>query len=705
MDLIDLRYSLALQRIREIPGENAVSPAFVRYFEEGAGWFLLIDDEMRFLSSGEERNATAETLRRRNRKLYEEILPENYGTSFACPDYSVKAFGEEMGPVMAALRYEMRSAVPFAYRLERERVLIRMELFLEVHTAFTIAFLENRQSPEAEQLISIVRQYLADYAEDEMRWDIAGRLTVRDDRVRRLVLPENGDPVSTGADGWSEEELIRPLYLTGEYVTGNETGCASLVGSLPEEKVDQIAGIITAAYRRGFLNSGKNLAAKKNAAVLFHLGFERIFRKCAADLRKTGLDVILPPEVPTLFSDYHHGMAGYCGADPNPQYFYDHREDLALFLDENLRAKRIEGLENAYRKLRDRTVLYAGPLVAETFGGRPFSPAHSAAAPRYSKAQKKMCSEYRVRADALYKEAVISRNRSYTIIAFPLPEIAGSFPAYREIFDAVMDFNSLDYALYEEIQTKMTDVLGTASFVEVRGRNGNRTDLKVRLFTPSDPSVEANFENCTADLNIPVGEVFTTPVLEGTNGILHVTGVHLEGLFFKDLEITFRDGRVREYSCANFEDEEEGKRYIEENILFHHRDLPMGECAIGTNTSAYAAAAKYGIEDRLPILIAEKTGPHFAVGDTCYAGDEDNRTFNPDGKEIVAKENSVSALRKTTPEKAYFGCHTDITIPYRELAEFTAVRENGERIPILKDGRFVLKGTQILNIPLDNMAV
>ena len=65
----------------------------------------------------------------------------------------------------------------------------------------------------------------------------------------------------------------------------------------------------------------------------------------------------------------------------------------------------------------------------------------------------------------------------------------------------------------------------------------------------------------------------------------------------------------------------------------------------------------------------------------------------------------MSALRKTAPEKAYFGCHTDITIPYRELAEFTAVRENGERIPILKDGRFVLKGTQILNIPLDNMAV
>ena len=130
----------------------------------------------------------------------------------------------------------------------------------------------------------------------------------------------------------------------------------------------------------------------------------------------------------------------------------------------------------------------------------------------------------------------------------------------------------------------------------------------------------------------------------------------------------------------------------------------MGECAIGTNTTAYAAAAKYGIGDRLPILIAEKTGPHFAVGDTCYSWDEENRVFNPDGKEIIAKDNSVSILRKTDPGKAYFGCHTDITIPYEELGELTAVRADGERIEILRDGRFVLEGTQILNGPLDSIS-
>lgn len=63
----------------------------------------------------------------------------------------------------------------------------------------------------------------------------------------------------------------------------------------------------------------------------------------------------------------------------------------------------------------------------------------------------------------------------------------------------------------------------------------------------------------------------------------------------------------------------------------------MGEFAIGTNTTAYRMARVYDIAAKMPILIAEKTGPHFAVGDTCYTYDEDNMTYNPDGKAIILK--------------------------------------------------------------------
>ena len=264
--------------------------------------------------------------------------------------------------------------------------------------------------------------------------------------------------------------------------------------------------------------------------------------------------------------------------------------------------------------------------------------------------------------------------------------------------------NTLDYMLYRDVQQKMIDVLDMADYCEVKGCGENRTDLRVNLWKLKNPEKETIFENCVADINIPVGEVFTTPVLEGTNGLLHVTRVYLEGLEYKNLAITFKEGMIADYTCTNFETEEENRNFIKENVLFRQETLPMGEFAIGTNTTAYASARRLGVEAKLPILIAEKTGPHFAVGDTCYSHSEELTVHNPDGKEIVAKDNSRSLLRTTNPGEAYFNCHTDITIPYDELGELTAVKKDGTRIPIILNGRFVLPGTESLNEPLQIMA-
>jgi len=178
---------------------------------------------------------------------------------------------------------------------------------------------------------------------------------------------------------------------------------------------------------------------------------------------------------------------------------------------------------------------------------------------------------------------------------------------------------------------------------------------------------------------------------------LHVPRVFLHGLEYRDLWLRFEDGFAVDYGCGNFGTEEENRRYIRENLLHHHEKLPMGEFAVGTNTTAYRVARKYGIEDKLPILIAEKTGPHFALGDTCYSHEEEVRTYNPDGKEMVAKGNEVSALRDTDVSKAYFQCHTDITIPYDELGELSVLTESGERSMIIQNGQFVLPGCEELN--------
>jgi len=238
--------------------------------------------------------------------------------------------------------------------------------------------------------------------------------------------------------------------------------------------------------------------------------------------------------------------------------------------------------------------------------------------------------------------------------------------------------------------------------VHIKGCNGNRTDLYVKIHPLSDPAKETAFENCVADVNIPVGEVFTSPVLQKTEGKLHVTQVYLGEFLFKNLELDFENGRITAYSCTNFDSEDENHKYIEDNILFHHKTLPMGEFAIGTNTTAYRMARKYQIADKLPILIAEKMGPHFAVGDTCYSWSEDIKVYNPNGKEIVARDNSVSLKRKEDVSKAYFHCHTDITIPYEELGKIAVITKDGTEILLLENGKFVLPGTEILNEPLKN---
>ena len=75
--------------------------------------------------------------------------------------------------------------------------------------------------------------------------------------------------------------------------------------------------------------------------------------------------------------------------------------------------------------------------------------------------------------------------------------------------------------------------------------------------------------------------------------------------------------------------------------------------------------------------------------------------YNFDGKEVIARDNECSMKRKSNPEQAYFNCHTDITIPFEELAAIYVVQADGKQYDIIKDGHFVVEGTEFLNIPLD----
>ncbi len=690
-EILQERLELALLRIREIPGEDFQGAELLpwkEYFTTVAKFLLLIEDTRQFLEQGKQATATLEELQQRNRALYEDILPENYENSFANPAYAVKMLGEEFGVLVSFLYTEMRSLIGFTYEGRLDELVIRMELFSEVYAAFVYEQQENHKLPTYAAIREILYWFVSDYA------DVAA-----EERVREMVCPENN--FAAAILRTADFTDLRYLYAYGEYVGENELKMAEFMNSLPEEIINTMADTYTEGYRIGFEVTGKDLSKKAVVDVRYQLGFERMMRRALENFEKMGLLPVIYRAATSILYNPSIYKNGFYSVSPNRQYEFDHKDDKALFLDKMYCSRKLEVMHTAFEKYKKEARGYAGPAVVETFGEKEFEPVNKPESLKMTDEQSALLVENRTQMGQLQRQYIIEEEHSFTIIAFPIPEVGDCF---KELFRETIQINTLDYKKYQRIQQTIIDALDQADHCEIKGCNGNHTDLKVNLWKLKNPAKETIFENCVADVNIPVGEVFTSPVLEGTNGVLHVTRVFLNGLEYKDLEITFENGKIQNYNCANFATEEENKAFIKENILFRHKTLPLGEFAIGTNTTAYVAAKKLGVESKMPILIAEKMGPHFAVGDTCYSHAEEVKVYNPDGKEIVARDNEVAALRSVNPSKAYFNCHTDITIPYDELAELTAVKEDGDRITIIQNGRFVLPGTEELNEPLQELS-
>lgn len=666
MDIIFERYEIATSRIREIINEDTVSEPFKSFFCKASEFICKIDDLNSIIKSGEINDFSLDRLKELNKSLFEEIYSENYEESFANPEYAVKTLGEEYGKILCYIYTKNRGMIRNVYMGRLEEVVLQMELFTQIYNYF-----EDVEQLEYDNVYETVYSYEKDNTE------IFTDLMIED-----RINPDNKFAVDIVMN--SDLNDLRYLYKYGEHVGFNELKMAEFLNSLSQEEIDRLAKVYTEGYRIGFINTGKDISKKGTVDIRYSLGFERIIRSAIFNFKKMGLE-------PVIY------QVGYTTTSPNRQYAYDHRYDDALYLDKAYIKRKLEVSRHAYESRKQLAGKMAGPAVIEIFGETPFEPENKKQAYAFSEEQQKLKSEYITEYQTMVQEYIKGDERSFTIIAFPIPEFGDDF---EQMFKETVKINTLDSEIYGKVQQNIIDALDQAEYVKVLGKGDNKTNIKVQMHDLKNPLKETNFENCLADVNIPLGEVFTSPKLKGTEGILHVSQVYLNDLKYNDLQIIFEDGKIKDYTCKNFDTEEENKKFIKQNVMFNHETLPIGEFAIGTNTTAYMVAKKYHVVYKLPILIVEKMGPHFAVGDTCYSFEEDIKTYNPDGKEIVARENEVSALRKTDIKKAYFGCHTDITMPYDELGEITAVRKDGSEITIIKDGHFVLEGTELLNEPL-----
>lgn len=726
--IIDERYELSLNRIKEISENPEVDEAFRGYFSFVARFILMIN--------------TPSDDKEYNKMLYEDIVGDNYENSYANPKFCSRLWNKmtcsvnestsekprktgisdesdecserkydnknligkyNTSQLLCFLYTEIRGLIPYVFeykyymnRLEeteaalsyKEIITIYLELFIEVYVLFHDAFVISNDIDNKE-LHEILYWFMSDNC------DIISPL-----RVRSQIDPSLDFATSIINNSELSGEEFNPnyLYKYGEYVTDNEIKIAKFLADMSQSDIDKMASTFTEGYRIGFVKAGKPLHKKSTVNIRYNIGFERVVKAATTNFSKMGLKPVIYRAGSLSLTGNGVNKVGFTGATANKQYDYDHKEDVAVYLDKEFVNRKADVIKNVYEGMKELAAGFAGPAVMEVFGEEPFEPEAKKECIIPDVVGRKFQVDISDRLSQIVNEYIKGEERSFTIISYPIPEIGDKF---SEIFSKTVELNTLDYKRYETMQQLIIDALDTADTVRIEGKGTNRTRLTVKTQKITDDTKQTSFENCVADVNIPVGEVFTSPVLKGTNGILNVSECYLFGLNYIDLTFEFKDGMVCDYSCKNFESEEENRNYIRENILHNHETLPIGEFAIGTNTTAYRMARDYNIEQKLPILIGEKTGPHFALGDTCYSHEEDVKVYNPDGKEIICRDNEVTAkFRKSNPSKAYFNCHTDITIPYDELAGIYAVREDGSEIAIIEDGLFVLDGVEELNMPL-----
>ncbi len=686
------RYELAMERVETLFDESDSSWLkkkenynYFLYFVHVQNFLKSIKTAYELVESGEIKNYSIEALKQLNHGLYgwitgEEIEGLSYENSFTNPAYAVKMLGKKDGKLLSFLFTELTGLISYAFTQKLFDITIGVELFLEI-----FGYYNDYDENSYKEAKSAVYYYISDYSDVRMEW-----------RTREILDPS----ISFASQLIEESDLsdLRYLYLFGEYIGENEIGIARYLNTLSEEEITKIASTYTEGYRLGFIQNKVDLSKKSVVNIRYNLGFERVVKKAMEQFEKMGLKATIYGAAKSSIHKRRNLKIGYTSVFPVKQFDYDHRFDDGLYLDKGFVERKLATLHQAYEKYADLAKQYAGPAVIEIFGEKPFEPLAKEECVTLSEKQQKLTVYYARESAKITNQYLKSDEISFTIIAFPIPEIGSQFD---EIFKETVKVNTLDMNVYRKIHQSLIDCLDQGDYVHVLGSGENKTDIKVNLIDLKNPEKETIFENCLADVNIPVGEVFTSPRLTGTNGVLHVTRVFLNELEYKNLSLTFKDGMVTEYSCSNFEDTEKNQKFVKENLLCQHDTLPIGEFAIGTNTTAYKMARTFDIQAKMPILIAEKTGPHFAVGDTCYSMSEDHKVYNPDGKEIVARENECSVLRKTDIDKAYFNCHTDITIPYDELKEISVVKKDGTSVAIIRDGKFVLEGTEWLNGALE----
>ena len=471
--MLSERHELNKIALLELKKDVEETREFSSYFSKMADLLLYVNE----IYDTKER--TLEQLKQWNRIWYEEISQEQYAHSFGNPEFCTEKFGKEYGQIFAFLYAEMRSG--FIYTIEGRLfdLVINNELFLEISNLF----LSGEEHPQ--KIKHIVFDHMRDYSEDVFEYRIREQLDPELDFATKIVM---------------ESDLSDPdiLYQYGEYISENEIDTLKFLNKLPQEEITAMAKTYVDGFHEGFIINNIDMSPKRSVNIRYTIGFEPVVREAVRLFSEIGLaPIIYRSGVSVLTRGLH--KIGYVSSSPNPQYEYDHRYDQAIFFDNRFMKHKLECYHNAYEHYKDEAYVFAGPACMETFGEIPFLPENKEENLKLSKKQQELSVEFQMKASEIMNQYIKPEQRSFTIIAYPIPEIGDNF---EEIFKEVVKVNTLDKDKYRQIQQHLIDALNQAVEVHIKGKGKNKTDLYVAMHEMDDPSKERNFENCLADVKI-----------------------------------------------------------------------------------------------------------------------------------------------------------------------------------------------------------
>ena len=208
-----------------------------------------------------------------------------------------------------------------------------------------------------------------------------------------------------------------------------------------------------------------------------------------------------------------------------------------------------------------------------------------------------------------YMKPVLDQRVNHTkwvVLRWPSSSMAQLASMSTEQFeDFYFDVCTLDYAKMAEAEKPLKERM-------------ERTD-KVRILGPLDTNLEFSIKGisaiqCDGDRNIPDGEVFTAPVKDSVNGVIHFNaGTIYNGKPFDDIRLVYRNGKIVEATGSDTKalneilDTDDGARYV-------------GEFSLGFNP--------YIKKTMRDILFDEKIAGslHFTPGQAYEEADNGNRS-------------------------------------------------------------------------------